>query len=77
MTKSSSRKAVVLLSCIFALAWSGLSLSAEREAPDVCCSVHTDCEIGSCCPADAMGLPDCSGGDHGYCRTTCIRMTLS
>lgn len=56
----------VLVVMLFGVVYSASSLEAKQTVLDQCCSVEGECGGGVCCPAEALGLPECDGLS-GYC----------
>lgn len=68
---------VFLVVCAACVGWASLSLTAEPEAPRLCCSSLGDCGgFSKCCDTAAMGLPPCDEENEGLCMTQCIRPSV-
>ena len=52
-----------------ATAWA----APKAVALSQCCSESGDCDGGSCCDPDVVGLEACSQDRGGYCMTACKR----
>jgi len=67
------RSIFLFASCAALIAWSSLSLTAQLEAPKMCCGNDGDCgSVGHCCQPEVLGLPECDEMLKGVCRATCI-----
>lgn len=67
---------VFLIACAACVSWASLSLTAEPEAPALCCGSPGDCgESYKCCNTAAMGLPPCDDL-QGMCLLQCIRPSV-